>query len=346
MAIRRNNQRQPEKCDVRPVFVGAEATRAVFNWPAAVSAIQSAYGALQSSSANPPRTVAQSGGIWLRTLPAIPASGRYFGAKLMGMARSSDAPGVDYVIVLYDRITSRIAAFVDANIVTGYRTAATSAAALDRLAPKGPVSLAVLGSGLEATMHVRAFAAVRPLREVTVFSPTVAKREGFAQAFAAELGVPVRAVASLDEGVREADVILAAARSRGEQPILYGDWILPGATVVSIGSTIPEQREIDVSVVAAADLIVCDTREEVLHETGDMIAARNAGIDAEDRCFSLAALVAGEIDEQVKASSIRMFKSVGAGLQDVVVAELILERALQAGLATELPIEFNTKLPN
>ena len=38
-----------------------------------------------------------------------------------------------------------------------------------------------------------------------------------------------------------------------------------------------------------------------------------------------------------------MFKSVGSGLQDVVVAGLILERAQAAGRVTPLPIEFLTR---
>jgi ornithine cyclodeaminase/alanine dehydrogenase-like protein (mu-crystallin family) len=38
-----------------------------------------------------------------------------------------------------------------------------------------------------------------------------------------------------------------------------------------------------------------------------------------------------------------MFKSVGSGLQDIVVASLILDRAQAAGVATPLPIEFLTK---
>ena len=38
-----------------------------------------------------------------------------------------------------------------------------------------------------------------------------------------------------------------------------------------------------------------------------------------------------------------MFKSVGSGLQDVVVASVILEQAQAARLATPLAIEFLTK---
>lgn len=326
-----------------PVFVSAEASRAVFDWREAVAALQKVYALPIAPAAAPPRTVGAGDKAWLRTLPALPPGSRYFGAKLMGAAMGSATPGVEYVIVLFDRETSRIAAFVDANLVTGYRTAATSAAALDRLAPAGAHRLAVLGSGLEASMHTRAFAAVRPLSEVVVFSPTPARRDAFAETLGAELGVPVRAVGEAREAVEGSSIILAAARSRGEQPILHGDWLSPGMTIVSIGSTVPEQREIDASVVAKCDFIICDMVEEVLQETGDMIAAAAAGVDVHAKSFSLNQLLSGEIEQARAAARLPMFKSVGGGLQDVVVAEMILEKALARELATPLPIAFETK---
>lgn len=326
-----------------PVFVSADAAKSVFRWTDAVAALQAVYGRSFEQAATPPRTVAAAGGAWLRSLPAIPPGSRCFGAKLMGASMGTPNAGVEYVIVLFDKATSRIVAFLDAALVTGYRTAATSAAALDRLAPQGSARLCVLGSGLEASMHTRAFASVRPLSEILVFSPTAERREAFAHAATQDLGVPVRAVSDPQAAVAGSDIVLTAARSRGEKPILFGDWLKPDATVVSIGSTIPQQREIDASVVARADLIVCDMLEEVLHETGDMIAARQAGIDVQTRAFSLDALMRGEIAPQREAARIRMFKSVGGGLQDVVVAELILEQAIAAGLATPLPIAFEHK---
>jgi alanine dehydrogenase len=326
-----------------PVFVSSETARAVFDWTDAIRALQSAYARPVAPKSAPPRTVAAAGKTWLRTLPAVPVGGRYYGAKIMGMAMDAAVPGVEYVIVLFDRETSRIAAFVDGNLVTGFRTAATSAAALDRLAPRGPARLAVLGSGLEATMHTRAIASVRDVTEVVVFSPTPERRAAFAEAVTRDLGIPARGASSAQEAVEGAELVLAAARSKGEQPILFGDWLTPGAIVVSIGSTIPEQREIDASVVARSDIIVCDTLEEVLEETGDMLAAQEAGMAFRDKSFSLADLMSGAIDERLKEARTRMYKSVGGGLQDIVVAELILGKAIGAGLVTPLPIEFETK---
>lgn len=326
-----------------PVFVSSEAARSVYRWTDGIRALQAAYGQQIPPKAAPPRSVAVAGQTWLRTLPAVPASGRYYGAKLMGAAMGAGVGGVEYVIVLFDQQTSRIAGFVDGNLVTGFRTASTSAAALDRLAPPGTARLAVLGSGLEASMHTRAFAAVRQLSEVVVFSPTPEKRAAFAEAITRDLGVPARGVGSAQEAVEGADLVLAAARSKGEVPILFGDWIKPDATVVSIGSTVPGQREIDVSVVARSEIIVCDMLEEVLEETGDMIAAHKAGLAFRDKAFSLTDLMSGALDTKLANTKARMFKSVGGGLQDIVVAELILTKALEAGLATPLPIQFDTK---
>ncbi|MDO8905618.1 ornithine cyclodeaminase family protein [Hydrogenophaga sp.] len=326
-----------------PVFVSGEVVRQVFTWSEAIESLRATYRLPPQAGTSPPRTVATVGKAWLRTLPAFPPTGRYFGAKLMGAGVQGVSAGVEYVIVLFDRETSRIAAFLDANAITAFRTAATSALALDGLARATPARLAVLGSGLEASNHVRAFAAVRKLTEVVVHSPTPERRTAFAEALTRDLGVPARAVASGEAAVDGADIVLAAARSQGEKPILFGNWLQRHATVVSIGSTIPQQREIDASVVERSDLIICDSLEEVLTETGDMIAAEAAGIKFHAKSFSLNDLVSGSCEDRVRAADIRMFKSVGGGLQDIVVAELLVRKALEAGLATSLPIQFESK---
>ena len=326
-----------------PLFVSSETAAAVFQWRPAVRALQETYARPLGPQAVPRRTIAAGAAerASLRTMTAVPPGSRYYGAKLMGMAFGPAGRQLEYVVVLFDATTGSLAAIVDGNLVTAYRTAATSAAALDRLAPQGAARLAVLGSGLEARMHTLAIASVRELHEIRVFSPTPAKRAAFAAEMSAELGIPARAVESPAEAAGGADIVLAAARSYGEKPILQGAWLEPHATVVSIGSTLPDQREVDSSVVARAGLIVCDNVEEVLEESGDMLAARKDGAEPDAKCISLNDLLAGKADRP--AGGIAMYKSVGSGLQDVVVAGMILDLARAAGLATPLPIHFETK---
>jgi alanine dehydrogenase len=323
-----------------PLFISSELAAELFRWDEAIAALQNAYRQASTPAANLPRLVSADQGAWFRVLPSMPPGCRHFGAKLMGVATSASRPAVEYVIVLFDRETSRIAAFVDGAQVTAYRTAATSAAAIDRMAGPGPFRLAVLGSGLEASMHTRALAAIRPLSDITVFSPTPARRQQFAGTLQQDLAVPTRAVDSPQAAAANADIVLAAARSHGEKPILFGEWLRPGALVVSIGSTVPQQREIDISVIARAALIVCDRLEEVMSETGDMIAAAQAGLDVGPVCRSLSSLLAGEVSVP---AGICLYKSVGSGLQDVVVADLLVTKAARAGLGIELPVQFQSK---
>ena len=143
-------------------------------------------------------------------------------------------------------------------------------------------------------MHARAISNVRPIESVRVFSPTAKNREAFASELGVELGVSITPVVSAEAAVDGATIICAAARSHDETPILLGKWLKPGVLTVSIGSTLPEQFEIDVEVVRRADLIVCDVPEEVVEETGDMLAAVKAGVHVEDKVISLNQLMSGQ----------------------------------------------------
>jgi len=119
--------------------------------------------------------------------------------------------------------------------------------------------------------------------------------------------------------------------------VLRGAWLTDGATVVSLGSTLPEQREVDEETMARSACIVADMPEEVAHDTGDAIAAIKAGVDIAARLVPLSELIAGRITPRRAASDIVLYKSVGSALQDIVVAEMLLARARRQGLGTALP---------
>ncbi|WP_232490752.1 hypothetical protein [Burkholderia contaminans] len=132
-------------------------------------------------------------------------------------------------------------------------------------------------------------------------------------------------------------MIICAARSRDESPVLRGAWLSAGVTVVSLGSTLPEQREVDEETLARAACIVADMPEEVLHDTGDALAAIRAGIDVAGKTVSLAELAADKVTPRRSADDIVLYKSVGSALQDVVIAEMLLALAKAQGHGSPLP---------
>ena len=324
----------------RPMFVSSDACKAVLKWDEMVERLRQAYSVPLSDKVSPPRTVARGERTWIRGLASAPLSTRYMGAKVFGMSRNKR---VGYMIALMDQQSGGFAGLIDAYYVTSFRTGATSAVAVDKLASPGPKTVAVLGSGSEANSHTMALKEIRAVSSLRVFSPTAKNRHAFAERIERDYGIPSTALPSAEAAVEGADLVVACARSFDETPILHGGWLKPGAVVVSIGSTLPEQREIDASVVDACDLIVCDMPEEVIDETGDMIAARKAGVAFDHKIASLNDLMLGKIADRVQSARLPMFKSIGAGLQDIVIAELAFERAVEQGLATELPIEFQIR---
>lgn len=131
-----------------------------------------------------------------------------------------------------------------------------------------------------------------------------------------------------------------AARSRDETPTLRGTWLRPGVTVVSIGSTLPEQREVDTDVLGRADVIVADVVDEVLHDTGDLIAARAAGLDVAGKTCSLADLVSGRHPGRTDPAEVALYKSVGSAVQDLAIASMCLDAAERLGFGIHLPISI------
>ncbi|RRJ85711.1 ornithine cyclodeaminase family protein [Gulosibacter macacae] len=308
--------------------------------PSAIRAIRAAYSAPVDDARNPGRIFADSGREWQRTMPSVPTSGRLFGAKSIN-GSFADGLRVSYLISLFDKETADLVALVDGNRVTGLRTAATSAVGAATIAPERPLVLAVVGSGFEAQSHTSALAEVVELSEIRVYSPTPRNRVAFAERFADELGVPVHAVDSAEVAVRDADLVLCAARSRDETPTVEADWIGADATVVSIGSTTPGQRELPAELLARAALVVADGVDEVVHGSGDMLAARAAGVDVDALTASLNDVLLGE-REIDRTRGIRIYKSTGAGLQDIVVAEALVDLARERGLGTDLPVGIVT----
>jgi ornithine cyclodeaminase/alanine dehydrogenase len=316
-------------------YLSQTDTRSLLKWREVIDCLAAAYSRADDPRAAPPKVVARSDGMWLRALTAISGSGECMGVKIIAKGRPK---GADHLIALWNSRSGALTGLIAAKSVTAMRTAGTTAVAIDRIAPRKPLRVAVLGSGHEAATHVAALAVVRKLSALAVYSPTAANRERFASRSSDELSIPCRAFETPRAAIEGADLVIAAARSHDETPILEGAWLTPGTMVVSIGSTVPEQREVDAEVVRRASVIVADVPDEVAHETGDMIAAREAGVEFETRIVALADVVAGRVKVAQTAENIVLFKSVGSGLQDIAVSEMCLALAEKAGVGMLLPL--------
>jgi ornithine cyclodeaminase/alanine dehydrogenase-like protein (mu-crystallin family) len=239
-------------------------------------------------------------------LGVMPAFAGALGAKLVTFyPRNDGVPTHHAVILLFRPETGEPLVMMDGRLITEMRTAAVSAAATQLLARPEASVLAILGSGVQARSHLEALRLVRPFRDVRVWSPRNAR------AFAERHGV--KAPASPEATVRDADVVVVATTSR--TPVLEGRWLSPGTHVNAVGAVRPEWRELDDDLLARARLYV-ESREAALQESGDVIAAREVVAE-------LGEVVAGIQPGRGSAEEITLFKSVGVGVEDVVAADLV-----------------------
>ncbi len=170
------------------LFLSDADVASLADWSTAVAALAEAYARPASDAMVPPRSMARGDGIWLRSLTAVPPAGGHMGCKLI--AASMRARCASYLIALFDQKTMALSALIDGNRVTGLRTAATAALAVDLLAPKRALRVGVIGSGFEARGALDCLKSVRDVAHVRVFSPTPASRERFAESFEARAGDP------------------------------------------------------------------------------------------------------------------------------------------------------------
>lgn len=265
---------------------------------------------------------------WLRVGPVALEKSGWMGFKAMNLAPGN---GLRYQVHLYEIASGSLLAIMDAQHLTTLRTGATSAVATRRLARSGAAVVALLGSGVEARAQLDAMQADGKVRAARVYSPTAANRERLAADYRTRFGMDIEAVASAEEAVSGADLIVAAVKST--VPVLLGEWLRPGMHVNSVGTARRDQREIDPETFKRSARVVVDTKEGVFGEAGDAVAAREV-MTAE--AHELSELVVGKAPGRGSADEITLFKSVGTGIQDIALAALIYQRAVERTVGTDL----------
>ncbi len=281
----------------------------------------------------PPRITidSTSGHGWLRLMPTILNGSGVMGYKAM---HATPGVGVRYLVALYDLASGELLAQMDADWLTSRRTAATAAVGTDLLARETIDEAGLLGSGEQARALLAALSCVRRPRRVKVFSPTPANRERFAAAMSAQLGLEVVPVETAAAAARGSDLVASGVRA-GTAPVLFADWLAPGAHVTAISAVRPEARELDAEVWRRAAVAGVDDREHVLG-SGDGAAAVASGAVRPDDLVELWELVGGRRPGRQHADQITLFKSVGTALQDLCLAAAIYRRARERGLGTDL----------
>ncbi len=301
-------------------YLDDDAVASALSWSDAVDELERALlGGLDPAAGHPRQFVEVAHG-QLLLMPAEAGNGGA-GVKVVTVAPDNPAAGrprIQGVYVLFDDALAPVAV-LDGTALTTLRTPAVSALAVRHLAAPDASHLVVFGAGPQALGHVEALRAVRPVRSVTVVGRTPDRVSALVQRVRA-LGLT--AAAGTADAIAEADLVVCATTAR--RPLFDGAAVPDGACVVAVGSHEPEARELDGALFGRAERIVVEEAGVAMREAGDVVLAVREGHLAPDHLVGLAAAVkAGPPDA---GGGPTIFKSVGMGWQDLVVADAVWRR--------------------
>ncbi len=274
----------------------------------------------------------------LRVMPAA-VGDRFAGVKLINSHELNPSRGLPAVVgtyVLFSQETGIPLCLMAATTLTALRTGAASGVAVRHLARPGSSTLGLIGAGAQAPYQFRAVAGELPIAETIVWAPDsdAERRDSFIQAMSqAHPKVAFRA-GSLQEAAA-ADVLCTTTPSRSQ--LFPAGSVRPGAHINAVGADGPGKQELDPALLRGARIVVDEIHQAV--HGGEVNVAISQGLMQEgDIAGTLAGVINGSLPGRTSDSQITIFDSTGLAIQDIAVAILAYERALENGTGSTIDL--------
>lgn len=250
------------------------------------------------------------------------------GCKWQSGDPENPARGLPYIQGLYiltEDVTGQMRAVMDAEWITGQRTAAASGLVIKYLATAGSRTLGILGCGLQGRKHIEAVNSVRPDIDTCICYDIFPDRQAkFVDEMSGKYGMSVRGASAAEEVARNCDVLVTGGPiEKNRKPVIVPEWINPGTTVV----TIDYDSYVTDELIAAMDLVLTDDQGQI--EDSRRNEGKFPGVNRIDA--TVADLVASGQGERTSDTQRILAFNLGIALEDLATAKEILRRAEETG---------------
>ena len=249
------------------------------------------------------------------------------------------------LVLLFSTATGEPLAIFPDGVMQRLRVGATNGIGARLLSRADLTTVGILGSGWQAGAQLMAVCAVRDITAVRCHSPTPDNRAAFAAEMTGNLGIPVVAVATPEEAVAGADIVMCATNAI--EPVFIAEWIEPGMHITAI-----KRPEIAPEAIARAKPVVIHTGvptpvQSISSDLGEVLPKRYRTTDEFD-AFSvfpvLTDLVSGRIEGRKSPEDVTCFiNNLGLGFQFAAAGAALYQRAREAGAGRELPTDWFTE---
>jgi alanine dehydrogenase len=276
----------------------------------------------------------------VRRRVALPTSGlnvMFAGAPQIGAvglkAYTVARGGARFYTMLFDPGSGELLSIMQSDKLGQLRTGAASGVATRHLAREDASTLGIYGAGWQAESQLEAVAAAKRLDRIIIYTRTERTRKTFAEKMSEKIGQEVETTHFPEEPAAQ-DIVVTMTSSK--EPVLHGEWLKPGAHVNAAGSNFLFKREIDQDVVKRASLVTIDSREELALEAGNLLQAVETGVILPEAVRELGQIIAGQVPGRTSPKEITLFASQGIALEDMAVARIVYDRAIEQGVGRDV----------
>lgn len=228
---------------------------------------------------------------------------------------------------------------MEGTLCSNLRTAATSAVAAKYLAKKNSTVIGFIGAGEQAKSHLMTMLSVMPsLTTCKVASRTTKSEQKFIKQLS-RLYPNLQFVAcssNYENAAKDSDIIVTAIS--GQETILQGEWIKPGALYCHVGGL-----EDAFSVPQKAAKIVCDDWNVVKHRTQTISRMYKQGLLTDSDIYAnLDEIIAGSKSGRESDDEFIYFNTVGMSFVDVMLSNFMYKKVLAEGLGTSIVLQDKT----
>lgn len=315
-----------------PLWLTEEDVKGLLDMKTAVAAIGEAMRAFgEGNASNHPRRRHVFPGGTLQVLDAAYPAGGVMGLKSYSAMKTGVA---EFHVTLYDAVSGKLIAFVEAEWMGRMRTGAATAVAAMCLARPGASALGLVGAGKQAATQLEALHAAGLVKRANVFARDKEKLIRFCEERSNALGIPVEPSSTLEAAVNEKDLVVTATPAK--EPFLFAAMISPGCHVTAMGANHISRREVGADLFANAKIVAVDSVDGARLESGEIKAAVDEGVLEWKDVVELGALAAGKAAGRKAGDEITLFKSHGMGLWDVAAAARVVALAREKGIGRVL----------
>lgn len=256
------------------------------------------------------------------------------------------------MLTLNDKDTGAPLAYMSANILSAYRTGAVPGVGFKYFARENAETIGIVGPGVMSKTALAAVMAVRPsIKTVKVKGRGKASLDKFIAHVKSEYpGVEVYAVDSIEEAVRDSDIVSVSTSSPTGDPSLYPyiaeEWIKPGAIIESTAALrFDEDFIVNRARTVTDNIMLYEAWEEEYapkaYHTVPIPAVYAQDLIAEgkmtsDQIDDLGDILTGKIPVHRKEGEIVIYSVGGMPTEDVAWGTMVYRNALAKGIGTKL----------